>query len=78
VTAQPHCLWCPLCGEQSARIDGPAGDEAVTVKCGRCRLPYILPATAEVIERVRGIYAAVPEALPPVAADEGTMADGPG
>jgi hypothetical protein len=58
-------LGCPLCLQLSARIDGPAGDDAVTGKCDRCGVPFILPATAWVIERVRVMYAAVPEALGP-------------
>ncbi len=70
-------LGCPLCLQLSARIDGPAGEDAVTVRCERCGVPFILPATPEVIERVRVMYAPVPEALAPVTPAEGTMADGP-
>ena len=71
-------LGCPLCLQLSAVIDGPAGDEAVTVKCERCGVPFILPATPEVVERVRVMYAPVPEDPALVTPAEGTMADGPG
>lgn len=52
------CLGCPLCLELSAVVSGMAGTDAVTVKCERpeCGVPFILPATREVIERIAAMY----------------------
>lgn len=45
-------VGCPLCIAPTAIIDGPAGDDAVTCRCERCQIPFILPAIPSVIERV--------------------------
>jgi hypothetical protein len=49
-------LGCPVCIEPTAVIDGAAGDDAVTCKCERCGLPFILPAISSVVERVAAMY----------------------
>jgi len=74
-------LGCPLCCQLSAVIDGPAGDDGVIVKWEECGVPFVLPATPAVIERVAALYGKpvpAPEALAPVTPAEGCMADGPG
>ncbi len=49
-------LGCPLCLQLSAVIGGKAGPDAVTVTCELYGVPFILPATPEVVGRVAKMY----------------------
>lgn len=55
--AEPR-LGCPLCLELSAVVEERAGNDAVKVRCERpeCGVPFILPATPAVVERIAAMY----------------------